>query len=120
MFAKKYSVHVIIVAHARKLAAGKQHIDQDDISGNSAIVKLSHSALVIERPNIRVIKARDAGHRRIIECCYLPDSRRVYQKDIGDLNKFSWDKTDVVKPKVLACDSPDYAVQVGAAEGEVI
>lgn len=119
-FAKKYSVHVIIVAHARKLAPGKRNIDQDDISGNSAIVKLAHSALVIERPNIRVIKSRDSGHKRIIECCYMPDCRRIYQKDVGDLNSFSWDKSDIVKPKVLACDNPDYAVQVGEPEGEML
>ena len=118
-FAKKYSVHVIIVAHARKLAAGKTTIGQDDISGNSAVVKLSHSAFVMERPNIRVIKSRDNGYRGIIECCYCPDSRRVYQKNVGDLNNFSWDKTNVIKPRVRACDNPDYEVQVGQSEGEM-
>lgn len=116
-FAKKYSVHVIIVAHARKLAPGKTSIGQDDISGNSAVVKLSHSAFVMERPNIRVIKSRDNGYQGIIECCYCPDSRRVYQKDVGDLNNFSWDKTNVTKPKVRACDDPEYEVQVGASDG---
>ena len=119
-FAKKYSVHVIIVAHARKLAAGKTTIGQDDISGNSAVVKLAHSAFVMERPNIRIIKSRDSGQMRVIECCYCPDSRRVYQKDKGDLNSFSWDKSDVRKPKVLACNDPDYAVQVGQSEGEML
>lgn len=116
-FAKKYSVHVIIVAHARKLAPGKTSIGQDDISGNSAVVKLSHSAFVMQRPNIRVIKSRDNGFQGIIECCYCPDSRRVYQKDVGDLNNFSWDKTNVTKPKVRACDDPEYEVQVGASDG---
>ena len=116
-FAKKYAVHVIIVAHARKRPAyGRTSIGQDDISGNSATVKLAHSAIVLERPNIRVIKARDTGHLKLIECCYAPDSRRVYQANAGDLNEFSWDKTAVKKPTVLACDDPEYEVQVGMAE----
>jgi len=118
-FAKKYSSHVIIVAHSRKLAPGKTKIGQDDISGNSAIVKLSHSAIVIERPNIRIIKARDNGFRGIVECCYAPDSRRIYQKDQGDLNVFSWNKEGVKKPSVRACDNSDYELQVGEAEGEL-
>lgn len=112
-FAKKYGVHVIIVAHSRKLGIGKTTIGQDDISGNSATVKLAHSAIVVERPNLRIIKARDSGHLRVVECCYCPDSKRVYQKDKGDLNNFSWDKEGVERPSVRACDDPDYQVQVG-------
>lgn len=118
-FAKKYSVHVIIVAHSRKLGPGKTNISQDDISGNSATVKLAHSAIVVERPNIRVIKSRDSGQLKLIECCYCPDSKRVYQADIGDLNRFSWDKSSVQKPTVLACNDPAYRVQVGVSEGEM-
>ena len=115
-FAKRFNAHVIIVAHARKLSAGRTTIGQDDISGNSALVKLAHSAIVCEKPNLRIIKARDSGHLRIVEACYCPDSRRIYQKDKGDLNTFSWNKEGLTKPTVRACDSPDYAVVVGNVE----
>ena len=115
-FANKYQVHVIVVAHPRKAQYGKTTIGQDDIGGNSATIRLAHNGVVVERPNLRVIKSRDTGKLRLIECCYCPDSHRIYQKDIGDLNKFSWDKSNVVKPKILAKNSPDYAVQVGSDE----
>lgn len=115
-FANKYMVHVIVIAHARKLAPGKNVIGQDDIAGNSATVKLAHSAIVVEKPNLRVIKARDSGQLKLIECCYCPDSRRIYQKDTGDMNRFSWNVDNLPMPKMKACDSPDYQVQVGQPE----
>ena len=119
-FANKYQVHVIIVAHPRKAQYGKTTIGQDDIGGNSATIRLAHNGIVVEKPNLRIIKSRDTGKLGLIECCYCPDSHRVYQKDIGDKNSFSWDKSNVVKPKVLACNNPDYSVQVGVAEGEML
>lgn len=115
-FANRFKVHVIIVAHPRKTQKGES-IRQDDIGGNSATVRLAHSAIVVEKPNLRVIKARDAGHLKLIECCYCPDSRRIYQKDKGDMNKFSWNDGSYEQPKKKACDLPEYAVQVGQPEG---
>lgn len=118
-FANKYQVHVIIVAHPRKAQYGKTTIGQDDIGGNSATIRLAHNGIVVEKPNLRVIKSRDTGRLRLIECCYCPDSHRIYQKNVGDLNHFSWDRSDVVAPKIKACDNPDYEIQVGEAEGEM-
>ena len=115
-FANRFKVHVIVVAHPRKTKAGES-IRQDDIGGNSATVRLAHSAIVVEKPNLRVIKARDSGMECLIECCYCPDSRRIYQKDKGDLNRFSWDDGTVAQPKKKACELPEYAVQVGQPEG---
>lgn len=115
-FANRFKVHVIIVAHPRKTKAGES-IRQDDIGGNSATVRLAHSAIVVEKPNLRVIKARDSGHLKLIECCYCPDSRRIYQKDKGDLNKFSWNDGFIDPPKIRACDFPEYEIQVGKPEG---
>lgn len=112
-FVNKYQVHVIVVAHARKLGMGRRIIEQDDISGNSATVKLAHSAVIVESPNLRVIKSRDSGNMRLIECCYCPDSRRIYQKDAGDLNKFSWNVDNIPMPTIKACNEPEYAVRVG-------
>ena len=118
-FANKYQVHVIVVAHPRKAQFGKTQIGQDDIGGNSATIRLAHNGVVVEKPNLRVIKSRDTGRLRLIECCYCPDSHRIYQKDVGDLNNFSWSKTDVRQPVIKACSKPDYDVQVGQAEGEM-
>lgn len=111
-FANRFKVHVIVVAHPRKVKAGES-IRQDDIGGNSATVRLAHSAIVVEKPNLRIIKARDSGFLNLIECCYCPASRRIYQKDVGDLNKFSWNDGSIPMPKIKACDSIEYAVQVG-------
>lgn len=106
-FALRYGAHVIIVAHPRKTKYGEQ-IRQDDVGGNSAIVRLANSAVVVEKPNLRVIKARDAGLTRLIECVYCGDSRRVYQADKGDLNKFSWNKENLIPPLVRADSMPEY------------
>ena len=115
-FANRFKVHVIVVAHPRKTKAGES-IRQDDIGGNSATVRLAHSAIVVEKPNLRVIKARDSGHLKLIECCYCPDSRRIYQKDKGDQNQFGWNDGSLTKPTKRACDLPEYAIQVGQPDG---
>ena len=106
-FALRYGAHVIIVAHPRKTRIGET-IRQDDIGGNSAIVRLANSAVVVEKPNLRIIKARDAGLTRLIECVYCGDSRRIYQADKGDLNVFSWDKKGLIPPFVRADSMPEY------------
>ena len=97
--------------HPRKTKAGEQ-IGQNDIGGNSATVKLAHNAVVVERPNLRVIKSRDTGIQCTIECVYCPDSRRIYQADRGDLFNFAWDKRGLIQPSVLACNNPEYAPQM--------
>jgi len=110
-FANRYHVHVILVAHPRKVKAG-EHLGQDDIGGSSATIRLADSAIVVERPNLRILKNRDGGIRRVIECCYCPDSRRIYQADKGDLNKFSWNKDGIAKPTQRADSLPDYAIRM--------
>ena len=62
----------------------------------------------MEKPNLRVIKARDAGLTRLIECVYCGDSRRVYQADKGDLNQFSWNKENLIPPLVRADSMSEY------------
>lgn len=110
-FAKHYNAHVLIVAHARKVKNG-EHIQKSDISGSSSIGNLADSAIVSERPNLRIIKNRDDGTQRVIECCYCGDSRRIYEASKGDLNKFSWDKTGLTPPKVRADSLPEYGIQI--------
>lgn len=110
-FANQYHVHVILVAHPRKVKTGEA-LGQDDIGGSSATVRLADSAIVVEQPNLRIIKNREGGVRRIIECCYCPDSRRIYQADKGDLNRFSWDRTGITPPSPRADSLPEYAIRM--------
>lgn len=110
-FATRYGVHVLIVAHPRKTKAGEQ-LRKDDVGGNSAIVNLSDSAIVVERPNLRIIKNREGGIQKVIECCYCGDSRRIYQANKGDLNHFSWDHEGVDPPQVRADSLPQYGITI--------
>ena len=110
-FATRYHVHVILVAHPRKIKAGET-LKQDDIGGSSATIRLADSAIVVEKPNLRIIKNREGGLCRLIECCYCPDSRRIYQADKGDLTRVSWNKDGVPLPEKRADSLPDYAVRL--------
>ena len=110
-FATHYQAHVMLVAHPRKTKIGSD-ITQDDISGTSAIMNLCDNAIVIKRPDLSVLKNRLDGKQVSIQCCYCPDSRRIYQVDKGDLNRFSWDKSGLTKPKKRACDLPEYQPQL--------
>ena len=105
-------MHVLIVAHPRKTTAGEQ-LRKDDVGGNSAIVNLSDSAIVVERPNLRIIKNREGGVQKLIECCYCGDSRRIYQADKGDLNHFSWNRAGLALPAIRAYCTPQYGIMLG-------
>ena len=109
-FAERFNVHVILIAHPRKTKAGEQ-LRGDDIAGNSQILNLADNGISSERPNLRVLKNREEGVLKVIECAYCADSRRIYQVDAGDNNEFSWDKTGIEKPAVLACSRPEYGVK---------
>lgn len=116
-FAIRYRAHIVIVAHARKTKTGEA-IGKDDVSGNSAIIKLAHSGVVVERPNLRIIKARDAGQTRIIQCCYCPDSRRIYQADVGDKNFFGWNREGIAPMNPRADSLQEYQVYTAPVERE--
>ena len=113
-FANRYGVHIIIVAHPRKTKAGES-IRGDDIGGNSATIRLADNAVVVEKPNLRVIKSREEGREQMIECCYCPDSRRIYQASVGDMNRFSWNTDGLRKlsGNERADYLPDYQVRLG-------
>ena len=70
---------------------------------------------MVERPNLRIIKNREGGLCRLIECCYCPDSRRIYQADRGDLCRFSWDTEGIASPTPRADSLPEYAVRMAEA-----
>lgn len=108
-FAKRYGVHVIIVAHARKLQKGGE-MTSDDVSGNSVITKVASNVIQSMRPNLKVLKARYEGETCLIECAYCPDSHRIYQATggHGDNYEFSWDKTGITMPSIRADSLPEY------------
>ena len=103
------------MAHPRKVKAGEP-IRQDDIGGNSATGRLADTIVVVERPNLRIIKNRDDGVLKLITCCYCADSRRIYQSDKGDLNRFSWNREGVALPAVRADSLPEYGIQFAETE----
>lgn len=110
-FARKYGVHVMIVAHPRKVKAGL-HLEGQDVAGNSAINNLADVTISMERPNIKIIKNRATGWLGTIECVYCPDSRRIYQASAGDLNRFSWSKEGVALPPQRADSLPEFQEQL--------
>lgn len=114
-FATKFGVHVLIVAHPRKTKAGDR-LQKDDVGGSGTITNLADSVIVVERPNLRIIKNRDGGVNKLIECCYCGDSRRIYQMDVGDKNKFSWNKQGVPMPTRRADSLPEYGVSFAVTE----
>ena len=97
-FAIKYDAHVIVVAHPRKVKAGMS-ITQDDVGGTKYITNLASNVITVERPNLRIIKARDSGFTRLIECTYCQDSRRIFETATGDKYQYSWDKTGIAPLK---------------------
>lgn len=110
-FARHYNAHVLIVAHARKVKYGET-IQKADVSGSAAIINLADGALVSERPDIRILKNRKWGYQKVVQCVYCGDSRRIYQADAGDKNRFSWDKSGLTPPRVLANSLPEYGPQL--------
>ena len=89
-FATRYHVHVLLVAHPRKVKAGEK-LGQDDIGGSSATIRLADSAAswwsAPTCGSSRTARADCAGSSSAV----IADSRRVYQADRGDLCRFSWD-----------------------------
>lgn len=110
-FSVRYAAHVLVVAHPRKTKAGLP-ISKDDVGGNKMITNLASNAIVVEKPDLRIIKARDCGFTRKIECCYCGDSRRIYQASAGDLNTFSWNREGLKAPSVRADSMPEYGIQL--------
>lgn len=110
-FARKYGVHVIVTAHPRKNKAGA-HLEGEDVGGNSAINNLADFTVAMERPNIRIIKNRVTGWLGLIDCVYLPDSRRIYQADAGDRNRFSWNREGISPPSQTANSLPEFQEQL--------
>ena len=110
-FAVHYQAHVIIVAHPKKQKQGES-IDRQSVSGSSAIVNLADSAIVVQRPDLKIIKNRTTGIQKEISCAYCGSSRRIFQADVGDKLHFSWDRTGLKHPDPRADSMPEYGIQL--------
>lgn len=103
-FAQRFKCHIVLIAHPRK-SGNKQNevLNKDSVSGSSSMVNFCDSAFSVQRPNIRIIKNRDGGMSRLIECCYMSDCRRIYQMDKGDcFREYGWNREGCEQPKVKA------------------
>ena len=110
-FAKRTNSHVMVVAHPRKTKV-QEHLGQDDVGGAGAIVNLADFCVAVEKPDLRILKNRDGGTNKLIQCCYCPDSRRAYQANEGDKNSFSWNKEGIPLAKPRADSLPEYQIQL--------
>jgi hypothetical protein len=115
-FAVKFKAHVLLVAHPRKTKQGES-IQNDDVAGSSAITNLADNVIIVEKPNLRIIKNRDFGVLDYIECSFNPANRRIYQTSVGDRTVYGWDHSNLTLPENQACALPEFAVQVGQPEG---
>ena len=115
-FAVKFKAHVLLVAHPRKTKQGEA-IQNDDVAGSSAITNLADNVIIVEKPNLRIIKNRDFGVLDYIECSFNPANRRIYQTSVGDRTVYGWDHSNLTLPENQACALPEFAVQVGQPEG---
>lgn len=111
-FAVRFKAHVILVSHPRKVKQGET-IQNDDVSGNSAVTNLADNVIVVEKPNLRIQKNRNFGTLGFIECNYNPANRRIYQADFGDKIRFGWDHTGIKIPANRADVMPEFAIQSG-------
>lgn len=114
-FAVKYRATVILVAHPRKTMAG-QKLTNDDVAGSAAISNLADTVIAVEKPNLRVMKNRNFGDLRLVECSYNPVNRRIYQTSIGDKIKYSWDRNGIKAPEVLATSLPEFKIMTKPPE----
>lgn len=107
--ANKYGVAILLVAHARKTKAGEK-LSADDLSGASASNNLADLTISVEPGHLTVLKNRDTGMLGVIDYCYCPDSKRIYQADAGDRLSLSWDKSGLPMASPRADSLEEYQV----------
>ena len=105
-----------LVAHPRKTKQGEA-IQNDDVSGSSAMTNLADNVLSIEKPNIRITKNSDFGITNLIECSYDPATRRVFQTNIGDRTVYGWNHDGIALPEYPASALPEFEI-ASASSGD--
>jgi twinkle protein len=118
-FSKAFNVAVYLIAHPRKTKGG---ISNDDVSGSSEITDRADNSYVISRDEngggkLTINKNRGDGNIDIaIYLSYCNTSRRLYQKSIGDIKRYGWDKTP--KEKDWMQDAVEATTEFPWEEGE--
>lgn len=99
-FAKKYNVHVHLVAHPKKTEG---RLENDSVSGTADITNRADNVFSVERIDdsnkqtegcdvkVTVLKNRSEGSKAKIQMNYCPESRRIYQTGSPDNKKYGWE-----------------------------
>ena len=100
-FAKRFDVHVHLVAHPRKTRDG--NFDADDVSGSSDLTNRADNVFRVGRipedkiaemgcsAGIRVLKNRQFGDRGTVKLEFDPVTRRFYQTGGSPARRFDWE-----------------------------
>lgn len=101
-FAKKFEVHVHLVAHPRK---AQGHLEADDVSGSGDITNRADNVFSLDRLSekdaevqgydsaLKVLKNRSFGETPHIGLCYDPATRR-YRKPGEPEKHYAWELVD--------------------------
>jgi hypothetical protein len=100
-FAKRYDIHVHLVAHPRKSNGG---LDNDDVAGSGDITNRADNVFSLERLSesdkkshncdtmLKILKNRVEGASGKIGLNYDPISRRLYMPSKGNTRVYGWEK----------------------------
>lgn len=98
-FAKKYNVHIHLVAHPRKTSS---NLDNDDIAGSGDISNRADNVITIKRlpehevvsngftSMLKVLKNRFSGECGEVGLNFCPISRRFYLPSGGNTKYYGW------------------------------
>ena len=101
-FAKKYEVHVHLVAHPRKTDG--RTLTNDDIGGSGDVTNRADNTFSLERLSeadaaqkgynavLRVLKNRACGRELALALCFDGASRRFYRP--GMVRKYGWESME--------------------------
>jgi len=101
-FAKKYEVHVHLVAHPRKTDG--RTLTNDDIGGSGDVTNRADNVFSLERLSeadaaqkgyntvLRVLKNRACGRELALALCFDGASRRFYRP--GKVRKYGWESME--------------------------
>lgn len=109
-FAKRYNVHIHLVAHPRKTSGS---LDNEDISGSGDITNRADNVFSVERVQdaefdvmLNILKNRSEGAKEKIGLRYSPICRRLYLPSLGDGKRYGWVRLDD-KTKLIDEEFPD-------------
>lgn len=101
-FAKRFDVHVHLVAHPRKVDK-RSGLDADDVGGSGDITNRVDNVIKVERVSeekkteygcstiLTILKNREFGARAQVNLEYNEPSRRLYQVGSSPAKQYSWE-----------------------------